>query len=94
MIFTNVRFYLMLLFCLALFFTVYSQENDEFQITKPGEITFTTEMTIEGKIEKPQVIIVFSKEGTKSGADEGEASFVEDILEPVRINTFRPEREN
>ena len=62
--------------------------EDDFQVTKPGVITFTTEMTIEGKIEKPQVILVFSKETTKSGAGKDESSLIDEIFEPVKISTF------
>jgi len=62
--------------------------EDEFIIKKPGEITFTTGIVIEGRVEKPQVMLVLTKERVKMEELNFEQSFVRNITEPLRYNTF------
>lgn len=56
---------------------------------KPGEITFTVGAIIEGKIEKPQVIIVFPKEKPKSDSIVFDNSFKAEMLKPLNIEAFK-----
>ena len=66
-----------------------SAQDDDFVIKKPGEITFTTGIVIEGRIEKPQVMLVLTKERVKIEPLDYEGSFIKSITEPLRLNTFQ-----
>ena len=63
-------------------------DDERFVIKRPGEITFTTGIVIEGRIEKPQVIIVLSKEEIKVKPVSFSNSFLAHVVRPLRQNTF------
>ncbi|OGJ86846.1 MAG: hypothetical protein A2268_14335 [Candidatus Raymondbacteria bacterium RifOxyA12_full_50_37] len=67
--------------------------QDEFVIRKPGEITFTTGIVIEGRVEKPQVMLILTKERLKLQSIRFERSFVNRITEPVAYSTFELSRD-
>lgn len=62
--------------------------QDEFVIKKPGEITFTTGIVIEGRVEKPQVMLVLSKEKIRIADEAFKNSFLSRITRPLQYNTF------
>lgn len=64
------------------------RNEDDYVVKKPGEITFTTGIVIEGRVEKPQVILILTKEKVKMEPLHFDHSFVKNITEPVRYNTF------
>jgi lipopolysaccharide export LptBFGC system permease protein LptF len=49
----------------------------------PGEITFTTGAVIEGKIEKPQVMIILPKEKTQADSIIFDQDFRAEMLKPL-----------
>jgi len=63
-------------------------KDDDFIIKKPGEITFTSGIVIEGRVEKPQVMLVLTKEKIKSDPSSYKQSFLKNITDPLRYNTF------
>ncbi|MBL8026755.1 MAG: hypothetical protein JNL74_10115 [Fibrobacteres bacterium] len=63
--------------------------EDEAVIKKPGEITFTSGIVIEGRVEKPQVLLIMSKEKTKLPELKLNASMIKFIEEPVHIDLNR-----
>jgi len=65
-----------------------AEKEDEFVIKKPGEITFTSGIVIEGRVEKPQVMLVLTKEKIKVEPVIFQQSFVKNITDPLRYNTF------
>jgi len=58
-------------------------------VRRPGEITFTVGAVIEGKVEKPQVIIVFPKEKPKNDTLVFDNSFRSEMLKPLSINAIK-----
>jgi hypothetical protein len=68
-------------------------DRDDFVIRKPGEITFTTGIVIEGRVEKPQVMLILTKERIKLQPVTFERSFVNRVTEPVYYNTFEVTRD-
>ncbi len=64
--------------------------NDDggFRIDEPGTITFTVAMKIEGKIDKPQVIIFLPKEERHYREITFSHSFHKEIMNPL---PFTPE---
>jgi hypothetical protein len=62
--------------------------NDEFVQRKPGEITFTTGIVIEGRVEKPQVMLVLTKERIKLSPVVFSHSFLGDLTAPAKCQTF------
>lgn len=81
---------------LLLTFTVWAEENKdtlemenqdstvkEYQIEKPGTITFTVGAKIKGKVEKPQVMIFLTKERVHYKEITLDRSFQQDLLEPL-----------
>ncbi|MCX7726937.1 MAG: hypothetical protein N2053_08815 [Chitinispirillaceae bacterium] len=69
-----------------------SEENDtttgNYQIEKPGTITFTTGSKIVGKVEKPQVMIFLIKEKPIYKEITIERSFKEELLRPLPFLPF------
>ena len=63
--------------------------DEEFIIKKPGEITFTSGIVIEGRVEKPQVMLVLTKERIKVEPVLFQQSFLKNITDPLRYNTFQ-----
>jgi hypothetical protein len=62
-------------------------DPNDFVIKKPGEITFTSGIIIEGRVEKPQVLLIMTKEKTKLPALKLNSSMIRFIEEPVNINS-------
>jgi hypothetical protein len=62
------------------------QNDDDFVIKRPGEITFTSGIVIEGRVEKPQVLLIMTKEKTKLPELKLKASMLRFIEEPVIVN--------
>jgi len=62
--------------------------QDEFVIKKAGEITFTTGVVIEGRVEKPQVMLILSKEALRLEPETFEKSFINKITRPMQYNAF------
>ncbi|MFH0921238.1 MAG: hypothetical protein V1913_12860 [Fibrobacterota bacterium] len=60
-------------------------QEESFVIKKPGEITFTSGIVIEGRVEKPQVMLVFIKERIKLEPVVFRQSPIGKITEPLRI---------
>ena len=65
-----------------------SSERDNI-LRRPGEITFTVGAIIEGKVEKPQVIIIFPKERSKTDSIYFDHSFRNEMLKPLKINAYK-----
>lgn len=62
--------------------------QEDFIIKKPGELTFTTGVVIEGRVEKPQVMLVLSKEALRLEPVTFEKSFLDNITRPLQYNVF------
>jgi hypothetical protein len=67
---------------------VQAMKDEEFVIKRPGEITFTSGIIIEGRIEKPHVMLVLTKERIKLEPLVFQQSFLKNITSPLRFNTF------
>ena len=65
-----------------------AQKDEDFIIKKPGEISFTSGIVIEGRVEKPQVLLVLTKERIKVDPVVFQQSFLKNITDPLRYNTF------
>jgi hypothetical protein len=63
-------------------------KDEDFVIKKPGEITFTSGIVIEGRVEKPQVMLILTKEKIKANPFVFQQSFIKNITDPIRYNTF------
>jgi pyruvate/2-oxoglutarate dehydrogenase complex dihydrolipoamide acyltransferase (E2) component len=61
---------------------------EEYVIRRPGEITFEQGIIIEGRVEKPQLMLVLTKEKIKLEPVTFEKSFLTHITLPMRYNTF------
>ncbi len=66
-----------------------SDDRQSFVLRRPGEITFTTGAVIEGKIEKPQVMIILPKEKIQADSIIFDQSFRAQMLEPLDIQSVR-----
>jgi len=64
------------------------KSEDEYVIRRPGEITFMTGIVIEGRVEKPQVMLVLTKEKIKLEPISFRNTFLKNITNPLRYNTF------
>lgn len=58
-------------------------------LSRPGEITFFEGAVIVGKVEKPQVMIVFPKEKAKMDSISFDRSFRPEMLEPLEIRATK-----
>jgi hypothetical protein len=79
----NKMILLLLFAALLLGQTTPKSEDDDFVIKKPGEITFTSGIIIEGRVEKPQVLLIMTKEKTKLPPLKLNSSMIRFIEEPV-----------
>jgi hypothetical protein len=62
--------------------------KDKYVTRKRGELVFEKGIIIEGRVEKPQVIIVIAKEKIKLEPITFRNSFLNHVVRPLRINTF------
>ncbi len=61
-------------------------DHQGYVLRRPGEITFTTGAVIEGKVEKPQVMIILPKEKTQADSIIFDQSFRAQMLQPLEID--------
>ncbi len=61
------------------------QNSEDFVIKKPGEITFTSGLVIEGRVEKPQVLLILTKEKIKMPQLNMNSSMLRFVEEAVKI---------
>ncbi|MBD3419881.1 MAG: hypothetical protein GF398_07175 [Chitinivibrionales bacterium] len=66
------------------------QKDPGFRIDEPGTITFTVGVKIEGKVEKPQVVIFLPKEEPFYRSIGFSHSFKQDILTSVPFKPVDP----
>jgi hypothetical protein len=85
----NKVLFLLTFFAIILGQTPPNSEDEDFVIKKPGEITFTSGIIIEGRVEKPQVLLIMTKEKTKLPPLKLNASMIRFIEEPVNISSVQ-----
>ncbi|OGS37574.1 MAG: hypothetical protein A2293_00195 [Elusimicrobia bacterium RIFOXYB2_FULL_49_7] len=64
------------------------RSNENYVIRKPGEITFTTGIVIEGRVEKPQVMLILTKERIRLDPVLFRRSFLKDITRSLQYKNF------
>jgi len=67
-----------------------STESGQYSVDAPGTITFTSGSKIEGKVEKPQVIIFLPKQDPVFESNSFEKDYTEDLQRPLTFNPTRP----
>jgi len=66
-------------------------QDQSFVVKRPGEITFTSGIVIEGRVEKPQVMLVFTKEKIKLEPVVFRQSPLSQITAPLRMTPLATE---
>jgi len=64
------------------------KKNSSFRINRPGEIVFEEGFTVEGRIEKPQLVYILSKEKVKLAPVDFSRSLLGYVTRSTRYNTF------